>query len=34
MHDSMDKTYTAEALPKIIEGLKDRGYKFDVLTNY
>jgi|GEM_PF-3028160 len=34
MHDSADKTYTAEALPKIIEGLKDRGYKFDVLTNY
>lgn len=34
MHDSADKTYTTEALPKIIEGLKAKGYQFDVLTNY
>lgn len=34
MHDSADKTYTAKALPKIIEGLKAKGYEFDVLTNY
>jgi peptidoglycan/xylan/chitin deacetylase (PgdA/CDA1 family) len=34
MHDSSDKIYTAKALPKIIEGLKKQGYRFDVLTNY
>jgi peptidoglycan/xylan/chitin deacetylase (PgdA/CDA1 family) len=34
MHDSVDKKYTAKALPQIIEGLKAKGYKFDILTNY
>lgn len=34
MHDSAGKTYTAKALPKIIEGLQKQGYEFDVLTNY
>lgn len=34
MHDLSDKTYTAKALPKIIEGLQKQGYVFDVLTNY
>lgn len=34
MHDSAGKTYTAKALPGIIEGLKKQGYAFDVLTNY
>ncbi len=34
MHDSSGKTYTAKALPKIIEGLQKKGYVFDVLTNY
>lgn len=34
IHDTADKTYTAKALPKIIEGLKEQGYIFDVLTNY
>lgn len=34
MHDSAGKTYTAKALPKIIEGLREQGYVFDVLTNY
>jgi len=34
MHDSEGKTYSANALPKIIEGLQKQGYVFDVLTNY
>ena len=34
MHDAPDKIYSVKALPKIIEGLKDQGYSFDVLTNY
>ncbi|HEX2944811.1 MAG TPA: polysaccharide deacetylase family protein [Clostridia bacterium] len=34
MHDSAGKAYSAEALPKIIEGLQEEGYVFDVLTNY
>ncbi len=34
MHDSAGKSYTAKALPKIIEGLQKQGYTFDVLTNY
>lgn len=34
MHDDATKTYTAKALPKIIQGLKKQGYRFDVLTNY
>lgn len=34
MHDSTDKTYTVKALPKIIEGLQKKGYRFDVLTHY
>jgi peptidoglycan/xylan/chitin deacetylase (PgdA/CDA1 family) len=32
MHDG--KSYTAQALPKIIEGLQKQGYIFDVLKNY
>jgi peptidoglycan/xylan/chitin deacetylase (PgdA/CDA1 family) len=28
MHDSADKTYTAEALPDVIKYFKDRGYTF------
>jgi peptidoglycan/xylan/chitin deacetylase (PgdA/CDA1 family) len=28
MHDSADKTYTAEALPEVIKYFKDRGYTF------
>lgn len=34
MHDSEGKSYSAKALPLIIEGLRDQGYEFDVLTNY
>ncbi len=33
MHDAAAKTSTVQALPKIIEGLAARGYKFEVLTN-
>ena len=33
MHDSAAKTSTVQALPRIIEGLKNRGYTFEVLTN-
>ena len=32
MHDNPGKDTTIEALPEIIEGLKDLGYTFDVLT--
>lgn len=32
MHDTAAKSTTVEALPKIIEGLKKQGYKFEVLT--
>ena len=32
MHDAAAKTSTVQALPKIIEGLKARGYRFEVLT--
>ncbi|HHU89907.1 MAG TPA: polysaccharide deacetylase family protein [Clostridiaceae bacterium] len=34
MHDSAGKKYSAKALPIIIEGLREQGYEFDVLTNY
>jgi len=34
MHDSADKTATPEALKGIIGGLKEQGYRFDVLSNY
>ncbi len=33
MHDNPGKETTAEALPEIIDGLKELGYTFDVLTN-
>lgn len=33
MHDAAAKTATVQALPKIIEGLAARGFRFDVLTN-
>lgn len=33
MHDASAKTSTVQALPKIIEGLSARGFKFEVLTN-
>lgn len=33
MHDSKPKTTTAEALPKIIEGLKEQGFSFEKLSN-
>lgn len=32
MHDNPGKDTTVQALPEIIEGLKDLGYSFDVLT--
>ncbi len=32
MHDSSPKTTTAEALPEIIEGLREMGYRFEPLT--
>lgn len=32
MHDAAAKTTTAEALPEIIEGLREMGFKFRVLT--
>ena len=34
MHDSGGKESTLAALPKIIEGLREQGYAFDVLRNY
>jgi len=34
MHDSAGKKYSAMALPLVIEGLRQQGYEFDVLTNY
>ena len=33
MHDASSKTSTVQALPYIIEGLSERGYRFEVLTN-
>ena len=33
MHDNPGKETTVQALPKIIDGLKELGYTFDVLTN-
>lgn len=33
MHDAPAKKYTVEALPKIIQGLKDQGFSFDKITN-
>ncbi len=33
MHDAAAKTSTVQALPKIIEGLKERGYTFEPLTD-
>lgn len=32
MHDSADKTATVKALPDIIEGLIEQGYRFEALT--
>lgn len=34
MHDTSNKTTTLEALPFIIEGLREQGYAFDILQNY
>jgi len=34
LHDFRTREATLEALPGIIEGLRERGYKFDVLRNY
>ena len=34
MHDSSNKETTTEALPDIIDGLKNMGYSFDILSNY
>ena len=34
MHDSGGKASTLAALPRIIEGLREQGYTFDVLRNY
>jgi len=34
MHDSVNKTPTAEALPEVIAGLRALGYRFDTLENY
>lgn len=33
MHDAVSKHTTIEALPKIIEGLKEQGFEFRALTN-
>lgn len=32
MHDAADKSSTVEALPQIIKGLKQQGFKFEVLS--
>ena len=34
MHDTSDKRTTLEALPRIIAGLREQGYVFDILRNY
>jgi len=34
MHDYSHRTTTLEALPAIIEGLRNQGYEFDILKNY
>jgi peptidoglycan/xylan/chitin deacetylase (PgdA/CDA1 family) len=34
LHDSEDKTASANALDKVISALKERGYTFDTLENY
>jgi len=34
MHDSAGKGTTLQALPMIIDGLREQGYTFDVLRNY
>jgi len=34
MHDTRDKITTLEALPIIIEGLREQGYVFDIIRNY
>ena len=34
MHDSGDKQTTLDALPRIIVGLREQGYGFDILMNY
>ena len=34
MHDSAGKKTTLDALPGIIEGLREQGYAFDILKNY
>ena len=33
MHDSSQKKFTVEALPKIIHGLKEQGFAFNKITN-
>ena len=32
MHDAAAKTTTVEALPAIVEGLKEQGFVFEALT--
>jgi len=34
MHDAGTKTTTADALPYIISGLRDMGFRFEILTRY
>ena len=34
MHDFRWRDSTLEALPEIIGGLRDRGYTFDIMSNY
>ena len=34
MHDSAGRQTTLEALPYIIQGLREKGYSFDIVSNY
>ena len=34
MHDTQSRRTTLEALPRIIQGLREQGYTFDILRNY
>ena len=34
MHDTQSRRTTLEALPRIIQGLREQGYAFDILRNY
>jgi peptidoglycan/xylan/chitin deacetylase (PgdA/CDA1 family) len=34
MHDTQGKRTTLEAFPRIIAGLREQGYTFDILRNY